>query len=84
MVGFDGQLAVRGEATEQDGLSALRGSTSSPVLQAKRHPQARWHGRTMRVAAAFGLGNDERAAFLTTLPGDNATLVPPEAMTQLQ
>jgi hypothetical protein len=27
----------------------------------------------MRVAAAFGLGNDERAAFLTTLPGDNAS-----------
>jgi energy-coupling factor transporter ATP-binding protein EcfA2 len=38
---------------------------------------------TIRVTATFHLG-DDRAALLATLPGDNATLVPPEAMTRMQ
>src|SRR5260370_9424290 len=39
---------------------------------------------TIRVTATFHLGDDERAAFLNALPSNNAMLVPPEAMTQLQ
>ena len=39
---------------------------------------------TIRVAATFRLGDDERLAFRDGLPGSNAMLVPPEAVTQLQ
>jgi AAA domain, putative AbiEii toxin, Type IV TA system len=68
-----------GKSSLLSGLDAVAGSPGEPA--SLRHAGT---DGPIRVTATFRLGDDERAAFLNALPGGNAMLVPPEAMTKLQ
>jgi predicted ATPase len=68
-----------GKSSLLSGLDVVAGSPGETA--SLRHAGT---AGTIRVAATFRLGDDERMAFREGLPGSNAMLAPPEAVTQLQ